>query len=354
MSEFITHWHDMFFDPDRIPFAIAAILVTIVVGMVSGPFIGSGNANPFIWIALDKIFGGVGDRLNKTHRQRADLLFRGFIFTIVIVLLMFIAGKGIDIFIATRNAQSLFEVLALCLCISSGAVWFSLLRLYFAMEKDEVGSGAYYAISRSTRSNLSNSDDFTITRCAMNYSARSFDKSVVAPIFWYLVAGLVGVFLYTALSFLTWRFGRQGFTKGFGESANALEKLLGFVPNALSGLLITFAGLFTPTAKWHKGLLAFFGHKNRAGYAIGGAPLSALAWSLGLSLGGASQSIDGTAIKAPWVGPQGATAKNDHKHLRRAIYINVIAHVLWIVLLLCMYLWAGVLGGGELKHIKIS
>ena len=35
--------------------------------------------------------------------------------------------------------------------------------------------------------------------------------------------------------------------------------------------------------------------------------------------------------------------RNDHKHLRRAIYVNVIAHILFIGVLLGMYIWSGIL-----------
>ena len=73
----------------------------------------------------------------------------------------------------------------------------------------------------------------------------------------------------------------------------------------------------------------------------GGFPLSALAWSLDVSLGGASQDITGSAIKGEWTGPKGATAKIDHKHLRRGIFISVIAHILFIATLCGSYLWGG-------------
>lgn len=358
MNEFITQWHSLFFDADRIPYAVAAILVTIVIGMITGPFIGTGNANPFSWITIDRVFGWLGDRLNKTHRPRADLLFRGFLLTIIVTAIAFGAGRFWDGFIATAEYQSIIEVLTLSLFISSGTIWFALLRLYFVMEQKDGGlkenRGAYFAISKSTRSNLSIADDFAITRTAMNFAAKSFDKTLVAPILWYLIAGLPALCIYTALSALSWRFGKQGLSKGFGETANALEKLMGFVPDIISGILIILAGLFTPTAKLHKGILAFFGHKDRAGYEQGGAPLSAMAWSLSVSLGGPVQNIDGSAIKAPWVGPEGATAKNDHKHLRRAIYVHVLATILFIVLLLSLYMWSGVLAGDELEYIKLS
>lgn len=341
MIDFLTQWHSTFFDVERIPVALAAMLLCVVIGMITGPF--AGNANAFLWFVIDRIVGGIGDKLDKPSRPAADLLFRGFLITMLIVVLMALLGKAFDALIDTKPLYGMTQLILLSLCLSAGTVWFSLLKLYFAMENDGTTKGAFLGVARSTRTNLNASDDFGITRMGMNFAARSFDKNMVAPVIWFLVAGFVGVCLYTGLAALAWRFGKDGATKGFGATALALEKLLGFFPSVLSGLLITLASLFTPTAKIHKGITAWFGHKNRAAYEQGGFALSAMAWSLNVSLGGPAQDLKGDAIKNNWIGPESATAKNDHKHLRRAIYINVMAHILFVATLLSMYVWSGIL-----------
>ena len=118
---------------------------------------------------------------------------------------------------------------------------------------------------------------------------------------------------------------------------------MGFVPSLFSAVMVAATSMFAPTAKVSKGLEALTGMKNRASYEQGGWPLSALAWSLNVSLGGAFQDITGSAIKGAWVGPDKATAKNDHKHLRRALIINAMGQFLFIVVLACAYLWSGAL-----------
>lgn len=351
MTEFLTQWHTAFFDPERIPFVIAALLLTVIAGMITGPLAGTGNANPLSWIVFDTIFGKLGGRLNKTRRPKADLIFRGFLFSAFALLIAVMLAKLSGIITTGSILGSATEVILLSFCFSAGAIWFALLRLYFAMEKEKqkggkgagVYEGAYFAIARSTRSNLSIADEYTITRTGMGFAARGFDKALVAPALWYLIAGIEGALIYCVLASLSWRFGKEGFSKGFGIAPLALEKLMGFVPSIISGILITLAGLFTPTAKLHKGLAAWMGYKSRSPYEQGGLPLSALAWSLNLSLGGHRQDITGSAIKAEWVGPEKASAQCDYKHLRRAIYINVIAHILFLAMLLGLYVWSGIL-----------
>lgn len=341
MIDFLTQWHANFFDPERIPVAIVAILVCAVIGMITGPL--AGNANAFLWQFIDRLIGRIGDKIDKPSRPKADLLFRGFLASMFILFLMAFIGKGFEVLSAENPMGGATQIVLLCLCLSAGATWFVLLQLYFVMDGNKSTKGTYRGVASSTRTDLNASDDFGIVRMGMNFSARSFDKNLVAPVIWFLIAGFTGVCLYTGLAALVWRFGKDGTSKGFGATALALEKLLGFFPAILSGILITLAGLFTPTAKLHKGITAWLGHKNRASYEQGGFAVSALAWSLNVSLGGPAKDLKGDAIKNTWVGPESATAQNDHKHLRRAIYINVIAHILFIMTLLGMYVWSGIL-----------
>jgi cobalamin biosynthesis protein CobD/CbiB len=101
------------------------------------------------------------------------------------------------------------------------------------------------------------------------------------------------------------------------------------------------ASVITPTANITKSIRSWWG--KAAPYAQGGHPLTALAWALEVTLGGAAKDIAGSTIKSDWTGPPNATAKVDHKHLRRTIYIHVMACLLLILALMSAYLWAGLL-----------
>ncbi len=342
-ADFYAHWQESLFDPDRIPLVLAAMALSAVVGMITGPLMG--NAYPAFWVVFDKIIGGFGDRLDRLHRSRTDLLFRGFIFTAFMLVLSILASKYLEIAADSYHLYGFSYVLLLSALITSGTIWYSLLKFYFAIEKKTVGKGAYYAISCTTRINLNSVDEFGITRTGVGLAARSFDKGMVAPVFWFLIGGFPAAFIYATLAALAWRFGKNGFTKGFGESMLALERLMGFIPSLFAGMLITLAATFTPTVKMRDAIPAWIMAKNKAPYDQGGAPMTAMAYALNLSIGGPKQDLGGSAIKNVWVGPDKASAKTDHKHLRRAIYINVMAHLLFVASLCGAYLWAGKLFG---------
>jgi adenosylcobinamide-phosphate synthase len=219
--------------------------------------------------------------------------------------------------------------------MSAGAGWYALIRLYKALNSKGLVKGAFYTLAATTRSNLSAADEFTITRVGIGMGAKLLDKGIVGPVLWYLIGGLPAAYLYATLAALAWRFGKEGFTKGFGSPSLALERLMGFVPNVFSGILLGFGGLLTPTAGMTRSLLSLLpAKKGHATYEEGGSPVTAMGYALKVSLGGATQDQDGSAIQRGWAGPEGATAKLDAKHLHRALYILVMAHLVFLAGLL--------------------
>jgi adenosylcobinamide-phosphate synthase len=319
-------------DPARYPVAFGALALTAVFGLLAGPR--GGNANPWFWQVVDGFFGRLGNRLDRPERKPGDLILRGFFFTLIVLFFSWAMGE------AARRAAEILpfyhipETLLLALTLTSGAVWYALVRVYAAMRDKKTLKGAFLTVARSTRLDLSASDDYAVTRAGMGLAARSFDKGLVAPLFWYLWLGLPGAFTYAGLAACAWHFGRYGFTKGFGRFALWAEELAGCVPMAVSGILMALAGLFTPAAGMTR---AFFGQlwgRGRAPYAEGGLPLTAMAYSLNISLGGPGTDLEGWLLKRAWAGPEGASARLEEGHIKRSIYISLMAHLLGAVLLL--------------------
>ena len=341
MSEFFSQLeslHAQLIDPARFQAAVIAVFITAVIGMVLGP--SHGNANPWLWMAVDKLFGKIGSRLDRKERKAPDLILRGFIITVFALAGCYALGTGLNTLASRWDFYGVPDAVALSFVLTSGSVWYAVLRLYFAMKEKKVSPGAFYAIARSTRADLSASDDFGITRAGMTLAARSFDKGLVAPVIWYLLFGLPGAFIYAGLAACAWRFGKDGFTKGFGASALALERLLGFIPMIYSGMIMALAGLFTPTGGMTRAFIGQMFGKGKAKYNEGGLPVTAMAYALNVNLGGPAVDMDGSAMTRRWAGPADATARLESGHLRRALYINLMAHLLFVISLLGAMLWA--------------
>lgn len=338
----LTTLSDYLFEVDRLSFAIPGIMLAMVLGVLTGPRFH--NCFPGLWVVFDSIFGSLGKRLDKLSRPAADLTFRGIIWTLIAVFIAYALGHFLEKLILSFPFHGIIEIVALSLAITAGTVWYSLFRLYKALENENVQKGSYLSISRSSRIDLSQADNYAITRVGMGLSATTFSKGLIGPVLWYFIAGLPAAYMYIAIAMLAWRFGKNGYNKGFGRFPVALEKLLGFIPDMFAGFLLSLSGLFTPTGKMTAGFIGQIFSSDRAPYEEGGKSISAVAYSLKVSIGGPCVDIDGSKIPKKWVGPGDATAKLDKGHLKRAIYLNFVATLLLLASIISAILWANILG----------
>lgn len=330
--ESIFLWHSYVMDADRIPVIVAAVFLTVIAGMITGPL--AGNANPFAWWVADRLFSWLGVKMDKSSRPHADLVFRGFLLCSVMLFLFAFAAGFVP-------AGFYAQVVVLSLFLTSGSIWFILLRLFFALSEYGNVEGAYYGLSRSSRVDLNSVDDFGIVRCAMGYSATAFDKGLVAPCLWFLIGGLPLVSVCTVLSFFVWRFGRCGHGGGFAFIPLALEKLTGIVPSFFAGFILTAASAVTPTTKMLNAVQVWWKAKDTVPYEQGGIALNAMAWPLDVNLGGPCKDVDGYSLANAWAGAKDSSARINRHHLKRAIYMHVVSLLLFIFILLSAYICAG-------------
>ncbi len=138
-----------------------------------------------------------------------------------------------------------------------------------------------------------------ITRAAIESAAENFSDGVIAPVFWFLVAGVPGIVLYkmvnTADSMIGYRTERH---RDFGWAAARLDDVMNWAPARLTALLI--AVLSGGLGAWQQ--IAADARLHRSPNA--GWPEAALARALGVALAG-PRSYDGVRRAYPYVNPFG-------------------------------------------------
>ncbi|MEO5338660.1 MAG: cobalamin biosynthesis protein, partial [Magnetospirillum sp. WYHS-4] len=93
-------------------------------------------------------------------------------------------------------------------------------------------------------------DEHGVARAAIESLAENFSDAVVAPVFWYLVAGLPGLLAYKAANTLDSMIGhRTPRYRAFGMTAARLDDVLNLIPARLAGLFVALAAAFVPTAR---------------------------------------------------------------------------------------------------------
>lgn len=156
------------------------------------------------------------------------------------------------------------------------------------------------AVSMIVGRDTSEMDESAISRGAIESAAENFSDGVVAPIFWFMIAGLPGLMVYklvnTADSMIGYRTDKY---EEFGKFAARLDDALNWVPARLSAIVFMIAqgrwdiwGLIRRDAPLHR--------SPNAGW-----PEAAMAAGLDVALSG-PRSYEREMRDFPWVNEDGA------------------------------------------------
>lgn len=141
-----------------------------------------------------------------------------------------------------------------------------------------------------------------VARAAIESAAENLSDGVVAPAFWFLVAGLPGLLLYKVINTADSMIGyRNEKYQAFGWAAARSDDVLNLIPARLTGLII--AALSNQLRNWGAITLDARAHRSpNAGW-----PEAAMARALNVALAG-PRRYDGTLQPLAWVNE---TARQD-------------------------------------------
>lgn len=155
------------------------------------------------------------------------------------------------------------------------------------------------AVAMIVSRDVSEADGSAISRSAIESLSENFSDGVIAPAFWFLVAGLPGIAIYKAVNtadsmigYLTPKY------SAFGWAAARLDDVLNWVPARASALLIALVG--RSLGAWAQ--VARDARLHRSPNA--GWPEAAMARTLAIALAG-PRSYHGTLRDLAWVNGDG-------------------------------------------------
>lgn len=161
-----------------------------------------------------------------------------------------------------------------------------------------------------------------VASAAIESLAESFNDGVLAPMFWFVIGGLPGLFIYKAVNTADSLIGhREPRWRSFGWASARFDDLLNLAPARLAGVLIALAG--------RGGWSVMFRDARKHASPNAGWPEAAMAGALGVRLGGVAW-YDGERADRPVFGDGREVKAED---LSRALRLYLLAcAILWLLL----------------------
>lgn len=291
--------------------AIASPLWTLAVlaaALVLDRLIGD---PPWLWrslphpvVRMGRLIGWLDENLNDAARSFAARKARGVAAISLAIILAAVVGAGLHAgFAALPFPLGLgLEAVAAAILVAQKSLADHVRAVADALAEGlEAGRRA---VAQIVGRDVTVLDEAGVARAAIESAAENFSDGVIAPAFWYLVAGLPGLLAYkmanTADSMIGNRSERHA---AFGWAGARLDDVLNVLPARLTALALAAAASLSGNdarAAVRAALADARKHKSpNAGW-----PEAALAGALGLALGG-PRRYGAIAVDGAWLNAQG-------------------------------------------------
>lgn len=159
-------------------------------------------------------------------------------------------------------------------------------------------------------------DAVQVRETAIESLAENFNDSLVAPLFWFVVAGLPGAWAWRAANTLDAMWGYRGRWEWAGKWAARADDLLGWIPARIAGVLLWRPDIDLGTLRREARLTA---SPN------GGWPMASLALRLGLRLGKPGVYVLNGSGRAPDAASIAAAVQSGSQAAWFAVVLAVVA-----------------------------
>ena len=274
-------------------------------------------------------------RLNRLKRSRRSRKTRGALVVVFLVALAAVAGLYGAEFCRSIADGWIVETLLIATCVGLQRPVFAAGALRRAMARKSIDH-ARAVLGRVVEYETEAVDEHALARGSVELFAVRLCDGLVGPAFWYLVAGLPGLFVYRVVTAMANELAYPTEKHAaFGAMAGAMDRLMNFIPTPMSALLIVVGTLFAPTARPLAAFRGMFGGAGAGRLPREGWTQGAIAGALGLSLSG-PRRLDGIASPGAWIG--NGRARANATDIARAMWLYLITGFLGLVPLVLLAL----------------
>lgn len=223
------------------------------------------------------------------------------------------------------------EVIAVAVLLAQRSLYDHVVRVHRAFAEGGLPA-ARAAVSMIVGRDPNALDETGVCRAAIETLAENFSDGVVAPAFWYLVAGLPGIAIYKAVNTADSMIGnRTPRYAAFGWASARLDDLMNLAPARLSGVLTVIAAVLTggdARGAWRAMRRDAGRHRSpNAGW-----PEAAMAGALGVAIAGPRVYASGP-VEDAWMNEGGRVELRPGDILRALAVFVAACGVLFAVVL---------------------
>jgi len=320
---------------DRFLLLLLGLAIDVVFGDLPAVF----ARIPHPVVLAGRAIGFFDKKLNRPSRSERSRRERGVVTAIVLVGAAALFGWALHRLGRGSLVGAIVEALAIGILIAQRSLFEHVAAVGAALRSGGLPAGRE-AVRHIVGRDPARLDVHGVARAAIESLAENFSDGVVAPVFWYLVLGLPGLFAYKMANTLDSMIGhRSERYRSFGWASARFDDLLNLVPAPLAGLLLAGAAVFAGEAMPGRAVRVMLrdGRKHHSPNA--GWPEAAMAGALGLALAGPRAYAEGE-VRDPWLGD--GTAQVGPADIARALRLYALA---------CLVLAGLVLGAWLMAHV---
>jgi len=291
-------------------------------------------------VLFGRLVGALDRSLNRQERSQRQRRLAGVLAIALVLAVGIAAGLALAAIIRAVTAHPLAG-LALEALVASVFLAHKSLTDHVGAVAAALRSGGEVAgrqaVAKIVGRDVGDLNEPAIARAAIESLAENFADGVIAPAFWYLVAGLPGLIAYKAVNTADSMIGdRTERHAAFGWAAARLDDLANWLPARISALIIAAAASFAGNGA--RALKAARDDAARHASPNAGWPEAATAGALALALGGPRRYAN-DEVKGAWLNRDGSHDA-DSADIERAIGLMNRAWAVLLALCLALAIWA--------------
>ena len=293
-------------------------LLPLLIGWTADKLFGDPRWLPHPVVAMGKIIAWGEKRLNKGNKR----MMKGALFSTILILSSFLIIlfiiKGLDYL--SPYLSILFSSVVVFFCLA-GKTLIDEVRNVFVAVDSSVEEGRKQ-VARIVGRDTSALSPQQIRTAALETLSENLSDGVIAPLFWFILLGVPGMFAYKMVNTLDSMIGyKSDRYKQFGCWAARIDDVANYIPARLTSLLmIVVSGKIS--------LLSFvrkFGSQHASPNS--GYPEAALAGILNCRFGG-SNVYFGQRVEKPYIGYN--DKELTYTDLKIAVRVNIRTEILMV------------------------